>query len=115
MAAAFIQSASGLLCCIAAAKHESEHRHQLQVYSLLQPVTQAAQAVRSWQESTIGLDGATGDSAGHATEGADMAISADEAHTIPGERIYSVAACLLTSPFSNLIPDELELLYPHRA
>ena len=96
LAATFIQSALGLMCCIAAAKHESEHGHQLQVYSLLQPVAQAAQAVCSWQKSTIEFGGATGGSARDATQGAGKAASAGETRAVSGRPTCSSAARLLT-------------------
>ena len=96
LAATFIQSASGLMCCIAAAEHTSEHRHQLQVYSLLQPATQAPQAARSWQKSTIDVGGAVG-SAREITQEAGTAASAGEAHPVSGGHAYSAAAHLLTS------------------
>ena len=95
LAATFVQSASGLMCCIAAAEHESEHGHQLQVYSLLQPVAQAAQAVRSWQKSTIDFGGVTGGSARDTTQGAGTAASAGDAHPVSGGHAYSAAAHLL--------------------
>ena len=97
LGATFVQSASGLMCCIAAAEHESEHGHQLQVYSLLQPVTQAAQAIRSWQKSTIRFGGASGGSSRETTQEAGTAASAGDAHPVSGGHAYSAAAHLLTN------------------
>ena len=102
LAATFIQSASGLVCCVAAAQHESEHSHQLQVYSLLQPVTQAAQAVRSWQKSTIDFGGASGASARDTTVGAGTAASAAGTRAVSGRHTYSAAAHVLTDKLQKV-------------